>query len=201
MDLNRLGVLIWLLLPIPVYGLVRRWYHAQIRKFPAISPAKIVEIVSYGGYGEYDDVGNTNVTYSFNVAGTEYTGQATVGGRHHKPGQELPVPIRFNPNRPAESRLDNLRSSVNGWVLVGLIVLGIDLGFDIIFISFGLIFIYSGLAYAFRLGALKQFTPLRRGLSSIMCILVGLPIVIAGVYILIKDGFLAQNLLWAFWNP
>lgn len=200
MDLTRFGVLIWLFLPIPIYGLIRSWYYAQIRKYPSTTTGKIVEIVSYGGSGEYDAVGNTTVTYTYSVEGTDYTGRATIGGRHHKPGQEMPIPSRYNPNRPEESRLADLGGIVRGWVLLGLFVLSIDLGLCFFIVFIGLLCVLAGVTIAQRGSPQLRLTPLRKILYSIFCILIGLPLVIIGFYELMITGFPSQNILWALWN-
>lgn len=150
MDIAHLGVLIWLFLPILVYGMIQCWYYAQIRKYPSITSARIDDIVSYGYSGEYDTVGSTNVTFLFNVAGTEYTDRATLSGRFHKSGQEMPFPIRYNPNQPEKSRLDNLRGDIRGWVLLSLFVLSIDLGLSFFCMFIGFLCIFAGVAIALR---------------------------------------------------
>jgi len=160
-----------------------------------------MDIVSYGDLGEYDWVGSTNVIYSFTVADTEYTGRATLYGRHHKTGQVLPIPICYNPNRPEESRLDNLRDVVRGWVYVGLFVLSIDLGVSFFPIYLGLICLFVGFqSVRGRLTTMMQISERRRLFLLLMCILMGLSLIAIGVYMLMDDGFLSQNILWAIWN-
>jgi hypothetical protein len=137
MDPIHLGVLIWLFLPIPIYWLTRRWYFAQIRKYPSTTSGRIVNILSYYSTGGEADLPGTNVTYAYSVGGTEYTGQASVGWIIRERGGEIRV--RYNPERPEESRPDDLRDKIQGTAGLGIIVLLFDLGILVFTISIGLL--------------------------------------------------------------
>lgn len=199
MDIARLAVLIWLFIPIPVYWMVRRWYIAQIRKYPSTTSGKIVDILGYWStVGEVEQAGTT-VTYTYTVLGTEHKGQASVGGIIREPGRE--IQIRYNPKRPEESRLDDLRDKVGGTAFLGIIWVLADLGYLFFIISAGLVCLFAAInAAGHRVPQFAQWTPFRTTLVSFLLALMGLPFVAIGVYGLIVDGFLAQNLLWMLWN-
>lgn len=85
MDMFRLGVLIWLFLPAP-----RRWYVAQSRKCPSTRSGRIVNILLYYSTRGEADLPGMNVTCAYGFAGTEYTGQGSLGGSR-KPVKKIRV--------------------------------------------------------------------------------------------------------------
>lgn len=198
MDIIRLVVLIWLILPIPMYWLVRRWYHAQTRNYPHTTAGRIID-VAYSDSGEYDWNGVTNVTYAFSVAGIEYRGTATLLGKNHTPGEEIRV--RYNAEKPAQSRRDDLPDRIKTWVILGTLGLAIDLGFCVFGIYCGLLLFFAGIILLIqRRMQWQQFAPSAPIFTSIMFIVLGLPLVALGVFGLIVVGFPGQNILWALWN-
>lgn len=197
MDIYRVGVLIWLFLPFPLYWLVRRWYFSHIRKYPFTTSGRIID-VSYSDYGEHDWNNVTNVTYAFSVAGIEYRGQDTLLGTNHKIGDEIRV--RYNSERPDQSHRDNLRDRIGFWAVLGTITLTIDLGFFVFFISCGLLMLFAG--FKLLIGNRLQWQQWATNpiFASILCIVLGLPLVVLGIFGLIGGGFLEQNILWVLWN-
>ncbi len=197
MDLARLGVLIWLLFPIPVYGISRYRRNRLIKKMPVTVPVRIVEILSRNpSMGDYDQ-GSTTFSYAFNVGGSEFTGRDTLAGMNHYPGEEITV--RLDPDRPLEAIVDR-PITARDWKLFGLLLLAFDLGYGAFAIFIGLLCVLAGVLIALRRTPMLQLTPLRRFIYSLLCILIGLPFIAIGIYGLISDGFLSQNILWLLWN-
>ncbi len=191
MDIARFGVLIWLVLPFLVYGISRAWL---IRKFPSTISGRILD-VSYR-YGSIIPSW-TVAKYTFDILGSDYSGQATLNGTDHKPGEE--VLIRYHPKRPQESIIDR-PPSTREWMVIGLFVLALDLGYAVFAVFVGLFCLLVGIFYALRRLPNLQLTQRRTILYALLCVLTGLPFVAMGVYGLIVDGFLAQNILWMLWT-
>jgi hypothetical protein len=204
MDIARLAVLIWIFLPIPVCGLVWLCHYTQIKKYPLTTLARIVNVsdhISFIGSGEYDISSSpkTNATYIFDVAGTKYTGQGLLAGTNHKPGEK--ISIRYNPERPEVSRLDDLSDTIQGSLILGAIVLVFDLGYLVFCISIGLLILFAGIKGLIRRPPeWTQWTPFHATLASLLCILIALPFVAIGLIGLLTGGFLNQNILWLLWN-
>jgi len=197
MDIYRVGVLIWLFIPFPICWLVRRWYFSQIRKYPFTTSGRLIN-VSYSDYGELDWNGVTNVTYAYSVSGIEYRGQGTLLGTNHKLGDELRV--RYNSERPDQSRRDNLRDRIGFWAVLGTLTLAIDLGFFVFVISCGLLILFAGIRLLMGHQLQRRQWVTSPIFASILCIVLGLPLVALGFFGLIVGGFLGQNILWVLWN-
>lgn len=197
MDIARIGVVIWLTLPVMTYAAFRYRRNDQLRKYPAFTTGKVVEAIWKPGYGE-DNPGYTSISYRYILSGNEHTGQGEISGGGLKPGDE--IQIRYDPAQPQVSILWRPTTRTT-WVTLGLVWLAISTGYAGVAIMLGLFFISFAVRLALRHSASLKSTSLAKIIIAIIVLtLLGLPFVVAGFSVLIQDGFLAQNILWALWN-
>lgn len=196
MDITRLAVLIWIFLPIPVYLIIRQRRARLIRRMPSTTSARVVE-ASYTLRSAGDtDAPWTNAGYQFNVSGTDYSGQGSLAGVH-KPGDE--VVVRFNPERPEESAIED-NSTALGWAVIGIFILALDLGFAVFAAFIGLVCLFAAVRGLVRRPPEWPASQWRAILLFLVVTVIGLVFVGIGIVGLISDGFWEQNLLWLLWN-
>ncbi len=195
MDIARVAVLIWIVLPIALYLISWRRHALWLRNFPSAATATIVEVAD--GLPRSADVqySYTTAKYSFNAGETEHTGKITLAGQH-KPGEE--ILLRYDPARPDEGVRDTYPTNL-GWAVMGLLLLAFDLGIVVFFVSGGLISVAAAVY-----GYLRRppWWPTWQELIIYGCSasLVILFILAANLAPLIALGFWRQNVLWLLWN-
>ncbi len=194
MDLARIGVMIWLILPAPVF-LIARWRRARFEeRLPHEGSGTIVAVRLWTGHYGEGRVPMTTAKYTYTVLGNTYLGQGDMNGTH-RPGEE--IRIRFSTERLGESALDDY-TTPRGWIIVGLLILAVDLGLAFITIAVGLLMLLGGVFWA---RTHVQHSRLRRTIEGgLILTFLGLPWVVVGVLWLGLDGFWSQNMLWFLWN-
>lgn len=196
LDIVRLGVLIWIVLPVPIYLIIRQRRARLIKRMPAITSARIVQ-ASYTWSSAGDaDVTWTNAGYKFSVAGTDYSGQGSLAGVH-KPGDE--VVVRFNPARPEESVIEDY-PTILGWAVIGLFILAVDLGVAVFAAFIGLLCLFAAVRGLIRRPPQWPASQWRAILLALVVTVIGLAFAGIGIVGLIADGFWEQNFLWVLWN-
>lgn len=193
MDLTRIAIVIWLILPIPVF-LIVEWRHRRFEdRLPHRGTAKIVAAEHWKKYSMESAQPMTTVVYQYSVLGNAYRATQQLVGTYEV-GQELK--IRFSTERLGQSAVDEFPTPW-GWILVGGLILAGDLGAAFFCLAMGLLISFVGVRMAFfPPAALGQ----RRIVPGILVtLLLGLPFVAAGILYLSVDSFWNQNILWQLW--
>jgi hypothetical protein len=194
MGILRVGVILWLFLPLIILIINRFWHAHRSSHYPAAHTGRVVEAVYSKGY--LQGAGTTQLTYAYRVMGIDYIAHALLDNQAHKAGDE--IHIRYNLSQPAQSIVWE-PTRRRDWLLLFLMWISLSLGSDIfaIFIS-----IFTLVILVIYLRKIKQEKTERGTVATcsisftiiFLCFLF-----VAALGMLLKDGFWQQNWLRGFW--
>jgi hypothetical protein len=193
MEILRIVVILWLFLPLFILIINRYWRAYRLSRYPSAYTAQVVSVSPQSGYMGGNSI--VQLTYTYRVMGTDYTAQASLDGKAHKAGGE--IPIRYNSDQPAQSIVWKPMPR-SEWFFLALVWFSLSLGKAIfaIFIS-----LYILVFTILRLSKLKTSQKAPGTQASVRFIMVVFGIIMVfGIYMLTKDGFLSQNILRSVWN-
>jgi hypothetical protein len=194
MGILRIGVILWLFLPLIILVINRVWHAHRTSHYPAAHTGRVVEAVYSKGY--LAGAGTTQLTYAYQVMGVDYTARDFLDNQAHKAGDE--IHIRYNPSQPAQSIVWE-PTKRSDWLALTLMWLSLCLGSAIfcIFIS-----LYLAVIFTTHRRAVKPNQENLPGLTPSMIIILVFAILlmlVVGVSALVKDGFWGQNWLRSLW--
>lgn len=201
MDISRLGVVFWFILPILVY-LGKRFINWTTSKvLPASTTGRITEAYTYtkenpDGSKSYERY----IGYSFNLGGIDYTGTDDPLWGTYKQGDT--VKIRYNPAAPSDSEIWR-PGRVWEWMILSLFWLTWVLGTSFFVAWIGVCFIIGG-GWCIKNAAkfIKQGVLGVIALISLVLFLLffGFLAIEMGVDVIRNCGFVGQVWLWTVWN-
>ncbi len=201
MDLSRIAVIFWLILPILVYAAKRFLDWVTLKVHPDITTGRITEAYTYTKTNpdgsKWNDI---YISYTYTVGGADYTGTHDPLWGRFKEGDA--VNVRYNPKEPSDSELWRPGRPLE-WMIVSLFWLTWVLGTSFFVALIGVCFIAGG---GWCIKYVKRF--FEQGVLGIIVLIAlvlflfffGFLFIEMGVDVFRNCGYAGQAWLWTVWN-